>query len=221
MASPAIISQPRSKTTARTPRWFVWLGMALAAALAFHFLLPTWWKYLHFDSLHYRLHWPHKWWLVGHLAGGSLALLLGPAQFFPQLRRRSLALHRWLGRAYLLSILVGCISAVYMARVSPLPAFGVALLFLDAAWFGTSLTAFLFALSRRIALHREWMIRSYVVTFAFVLFRFQENTLDLFQALGRQEQAVMNAWVCWVVPLIVTEIILQWRRPLSRQVDGL
>ena len=216
MASPAAIPQPRPKTSAPNRRWYLWLAVALAAGLALQFLLPTWAQYQHFDSSHYMEYWSHKWWLVGHLTGGSLALLLGPPQFIPALRRRSLALHRWLGRAYLLAILMGSICALYMARVSNAPAFGVALMFLDAAWFGTSLTAFIYALRRRISLHREWMIRSYVVTFAFVLFRFQIQKLNLFAQLGPVDQAVMNAWAAWVIPLAATEIILQSRRSPTR-----
>jgi hypothetical protein len=58
------------------------------------------------------------------------------------------------------------------------------------------------------------MIRSYVVTFAFVIFRGLEE-IGVFGGLGPGTQATMNAWVCWVVPLGMTEIVLQWRRTMG------
>jgi hypothetical protein len=39
------------------------------------------------------------------------------------------------------------------------------------AWFFTSAWALRFILPKRVNLHKEWMIRTYVATFAFVLFR--------------------------------------------------
>jgi len=38
---------------------------------------------------------PRRRWLATHIAGGSLALLAGPFQFWSGLRRRSMLIHRW------------------------------------------------------------------------------------------------------------------------------
>src|SRR5262245_9444108 len=44
--------------------------------------------------------------LMMHIVGAMLAILIGPFQFLPGIRKgRLLKLHRWLGRTYLLSIL--------------------------------------------------------------------------------------------------------------------
>jgi len=59
------------------------------------------------------------------------------------------------------------------------------------------------------------MIRSYVVTTAFVTFRL------LFEILGRigigtvGERLTAVAWICWTVPLLVTEALLQGRKILA------
>ena len=63
--------------------------------------------------------------------------------------------------------------------------------------------------------HKEWMIRSYVVTFAFVIFRVIEPILQA-QHIGTQfEQLAFAAWACWSVPLLVTELVLQGRKILA------
>ena len=75
--------------------------------------------------------------------------------------------------------------------------------------------AYVSVMRRQFAAHREWMIRSYVVTFAFVMFRLLED-LDVYGGLGPSAQAVMLAWMAWTVPLLFTEVALQWRRSVGR-----
>ncbi|MGA7805381.1 DUF2306 domain-containing protein [Bradyrhizobium sp.] len=198
----------------------VWVSCAVLAALIVRFYGRAVMRYTHFDAPHYRSFWPAKWWLVAHLGGGSLALLLGPFQFVGWIRRNYVKAHRWMGRLYLSGVLVGSIAAVYMGlRVSRDKAFGVALLYLALAWVVTSGMAYLSVMRRQFAAHREWMIRSYVVTFAFVLFRLGED-LNLYGGLGPSAQAVMVAWMAWAVPLLFTEVALQWRRSMGVKARG-
>src|SRR5262252_9702559 len=53
-----------------------------------------------------------------HIAGGMGALLAGPWQFSEKLRTGALNLHRWLGRFYLLEVMLGSIAGFAMALVS-------------------------------------------------------------------------------------------------------
>lgn len=51
-----------------------------------------------------------------HVAGGLLAIALGPLQFIKRLRTgRWTRAHRWTGRVYLIGILVGGLFGFYMA----------------------------------------------------------------------------------------------------------
>lgn len=88
------------------------------------------------------------------------------------------------------------------------------MLFLTLAWVTTSSMALTAVLHRQFAAHREWMIRSYVVTFAFVVFRLLK-TLDPFHDLPAVVDSVTRGWLCWAVPLLFTEVALQWRRTLG------
>src|ERR1700754_2986332 len=47
-----------------------------------------------------------RWVLIAHITAGGGALILGPLQFWNKLRARYSKLHRWMGLAYLLAILV-------------------------------------------------------------------------------------------------------------------
>lgn len=60
-----------------------------------------------------------------------------------------------------------------------------------------------------VAQHREWMIRSYVVTFGFVTYRALVDVLKA-EAIGSgADRAALASWFCWAIPLLVTELVLQ------------
>jgi hypothetical protein len=74
------------------------------------------------------------------------------------------------------------------------------------AWLFMSAMAYATALRRQFNVHREFMIRSYVLTFAFVLIRLPLATLPIFpQFENRIESRAIQEWLCWVIPLLITE----------------
>jgi len=213
MASNVISVAPRRAGWPR--KVLVWLGCAVLVALGLRFYSRAVLNYAHFNAAHYGPFWKARWWLVGHLTGGSLALVLGPFQFIGWMRRRYVKVHRWVGRLYLIGVLIGSISAFYMALwVTEEKAFGVALFYLMVAWLITSGMGYLTALRRQFAAHREWMIRSYVVTFGFVVFRLLQD-LNVYGSFGIEAQLVMLVWLAWAGPLLLTEVVLQWRRSVG------
>ena len=156
-----------------------------------------------------------KWWLIGHVSGGILALTIGPLQFWNAFRTKYLKTHRWLGRIYLSAILIGSISSTYLAWTSALAVhwtWAVSLQALAFAWICTAFMAYRAIRKRRIQNHKEWMIKSYVLTFAFVSFRWIVD-LPFVAELGNFiERAPTVGWISWVLPLFITEIILQWNK---------
>lgn len=183
------------------------------------------WQALHFwtrDPLHYLTdhtpqsfgdYWPNRWWLLPHIAGGTLALFLGPFQFWTGLRARHPAFHRILGRLYVIGIVVAGAAGFYLSFHSTPADFGVALFTLSFAWWLTVGMAFLAIKRRRFDAHREWMIRGYVVTFAFVAFRYLVD-LPVFDPLGAARASTV-VWLSFVPELLVAEAILQWRRTIG------
>jgi len=65
------------------------------------------------------------------------------------------------------------------------------------------------AKNRRFLVHRDWMIRSYVLTRTFVGCRIATN-YDFFPALGA-ESVTASTWVNSIVPFVIFEIALQWK----------
>lgn len=61
------------------------------------------------------------------------------------------------------------------------------------------------------------MIRSYVLTFAFVNFRWWIDFPLISSAGTAAERLITISWLGWALPLFATEVALQWKRmPLSK-----
>jgi uncharacterized membrane protein len=200
------------RTAARRPGVYRAAAVAALAWLALTFLLR--------DPLHYLVDpspesfgrfWPNRPWLLAHVLGGTAALLLGPLQFSVRLRARRPALHRWMGRGYLAGVLLAAVPSFYLAFFAEEASFGAALLVLAVVWLATSGRALLAIRRGDRARHREWMIRSYLVTFAFVTFRFL-GILPVWGVFGAHREAVAGT-LAWLLPLLVAERGFRRRRP--------
>ena len=191
-----------------------WIAVGILAIVGLRFFVTSALHYIiDFSQASYQIYWPNRWYLLVHVAGGSIALLCGPFQIWSGLRRRVLGAHRFLGTAYLTGVAIGSLGAFYMAAVSPLATFGIALTVLAIAWLVTSSMALIAIKYRRIETHKEWMIRSYVVTFGFVVFRLIDE-MNVFASLGNERYAT-TAWVCWTIPLLLVEVALQWKKTVG------
>jgi uncharacterized membrane protein len=163
--------------------------------------------------------------LFVHVFSGGIALILGPFQFLTKLRSRRPTLHRWMGRVYLLGILFGGLSAFLIApgMISGLVGeFG--LITLAILWLWTGWMAYANIRAGNIAIHREWMIRNYALTFAAATLRLwlgaliasqlpflQTKYAGDFDALFVEVYRVVM-WISWVPNLIIAEMIVQRRR---------
>ena len=159
------------------------------------------------------VYWPRRLPLWLHIGGGSLALLLGPINLWLGETRRRLPWHKNLGFGYLAGVAVGTGAAFYLSFTTPLGwSFGAALFTLAVVWTITTGMAFLAISRRAIVQHREWMIRSYVITLAFVLFRLIYSYTEAQQIGTVTERLAMAAWSCFALTPVLTEVALQWRK---------
>jgi Predicted membrane protein (DUF2306) len=155
-------------------------------------------------------------WLLLHITGGMIALLTGPGQLWLGLTRRRLERHRVLGIVYMSSIGAGSLGAFYLATHTELGwVFGAGLTGLAIAWIVTTGLAYVAVRRGLLLQHQEWMIRSYVVTFAFVTFRIFAGIMQAAGVGSLQEVLGAASWFCWAVPLLITEAIIQGRKILA------
>jgi len=192
------------------------LAGTLVLVIAARFWLHDAFPYIgDYTEASYRRYWPQRFGLLPHIVGGSLALFAGPIQIWLGVGRRTRRLHRWLGYLYLVGVVLGAGAAFYLSFFTR-PDFGVSLFILAVVWCVTTGMALMAIKSKRLDAHREWMVRSYIVTFAFVLYRWLVK-LPIMAPLG--EGLVPTAlWASWVVPMMVHAVASSWSRarPLKR-----
>ena len=158
---------------------------------------------------------PRRGWLMLHISGGLVALLTGPVQLWLGLADRGMTWHRRMGTGYVVAVAAGAIGGYYMAFNTDFGwLFGASLASLATAWVATTGMAFLAIRRSLIEQHKEWMIRSYVLTFAFVIFRLIFPALQANQIGTPPEQLAAAGWLCWPLPLLGTELFLQGRKIL-------
>jgi uncharacterized membrane protein len=188
-----------------------WLALIFLARDPLHYLIDP-------NPESFGRYWSNRAWLLSHIIGGLIAVVVGPFQFSTRVRRRFPVVHRWSGRFYVGGILLASTSAFYLAFFAEEASFGIALFALAAAWLFVTARALTEIRRRRISIHRRWMIRSYIITFAFVTFRWL-GILPIWGPFGVYRKAAAT-WVAWVIPLAVVELIC-WRagRPTTETAE--
>jgi hypothetical protein len=193
-------------------RWRVFLSVITGTALAMglHILL---------DLLHapdaFAPHLLDKY--IDHLAlvmthgiAGAVATLLGPWQFMPAFRRRSVRTHRIIGGVYVLCVFVGAATGLVMSTM----AYGglaarIGFEVLSIAWAATTFVAVLRVMQHDFTAHRAWMLRSFTLTMSAVLVRLWLRLCESTN-LTLETSYMISAWISWVPSLVLMELLL-WR----------
>ena len=151
--------------------------------------------------------------LIPHTLAGIFALLIGPINFSSRIRQRYLKFHRVLGRIYVVSVFIGAATGVALA--SGRPGFpgtcGQA-----AAWIVCTTAALITARNRQIVQHRQWMMRSYAVTFTFVSSRVLNLWPRYWGHLGDSLSAV-GVIAFTLASLLIVDLGLNWRELTTRR----
>jgi uncharacterized membrane protein YozB (DUF420 family) len=161
--------------------------------------------------------WPRRGGLIPHIFGGLVAICAGLVQIWLGLTNRTGKLHHALGKVYGTGVLIGSLGGFYVALTIPAGylVYQAGLFMLCVAWVLTTSMALWSIRQRRIQQHRDWMLRSYIVTFAFVTYRICSQWLHGWLNMPYAEVAddidELLSWACWAVPLLVAEPLIQLR----------
>ena len=151
--------------------------------------------------------------LIPHTLAGTFALLAGPLQFSSRFRQRHLQIHRVIGRLYLLAVFVGAFTGIALAWGRPgLPGTSMQ----AAAWIVCTTAAVVTARNRQIIQHRQWMARSYAVTFTFVSSRVLNLWPRYWSHLGDSLSAV-GVIAFTLASLLLVDLGLNWRELTTRR----
>jgi len=190
--------------------------LLVAALLALYFAYEQVLPYFVWSEQAYGYYWQFRLPLLMHILGGLVALLTGVFQLWSGLNRRAMSTHPLTGRLYAAAVAIGAAGGIWLSINSAAFGFawGVSLFVLAVAWLSITATAIYLIRARQVLAHKQWMIRSYIVTFAFVLFRIATDHIPVQELWGINDADWSNAmiWPVWVVPLLGYEILLALHR---------
>ncbi len=154
-----------------------------------------------------------KWWLLPHGIFGAIVLLFAPFQFSERIRQRYTKAHRVMGRFYVLGALalapMGAYIQYYQERMGAPRSFTI-LGIVDAAMLmSATLLMLLFAVRRKIAVHRQWATRSYAIALVFIAGRFVMGITGWEQLGIEVVQAII--WSCLALSMVFADISIHWR----------
>lgn len=148
-----------------------------------------------------------------HITTSIVALVIGPFTLSTTFRERNINRHRIIGRIYMVGILLGGFSGLYLAFYATgglVAKLGFGLL--SVFWLTSAYQALRRVKNKKIKEHRNWMIRNYSLTFGAVTLRIW---LPLFIVLFGIERFELSyaiiAWLAWVPNLIVAELFIRKR----------
>ncbi len=151
--------------------------------------------------------------LIPHTLAGTLALLIGPINFSSRIRERHLQLHRVLGRIYFFSVWVGAPTGIALAWGRPgLPGTSMQ----AAAWVVCTTAAVIAARKCQIHVHRQWMARSYAVTFTFISSRVLNLWPRYWSHLG-DSLAAVGVIAFTLASILIVDIGLNWHELTTRR----
>jgi uncharacterized membrane protein len=198
-----------------TKRAFAWLGMTLLALAVAGYAIAILFAPELRPSLVRTLFSERPVAAFAHFMGGAIALVAGAYQLNSRLRTRFIGVHRWLGRLYVLAVVIGGVAAFALALQSfggltAQAGFGL----LATCWMGSTLNAYHHIRRRNLSTHRSWMIRSYSLTLAAVTLRLY---LPASQLAGFPIAVAYPAisWLCWVPNLLIAEWFVRSRNSFA------
>ncbi|HEU5292179.1 MAG TPA: DUF2306 domain-containing protein [Cyclobacteriaceae bacterium] len=201
-------------------RWAgVWvLGVILLfliTSLSFNAL-----SYINFDSTYGFLRLKQAaiatgWYLpayYSHVLAAGVILTIGFFQLNTRLSLKRKKLHRFVGKCYAYGILFfaapgGLIMSFFINRG---PWVLTSFILQCTCWFVFTLLAVIKIRSGKIAEHRQWMWRSYALTFAAVTLRLYVFMFTSSFDLSTPDAYGTIAWASWVINLVAVEVWLKF-----------
>jgi Predicted membrane protein (DUF2306) len=151
-----------------------------------------------------------------HILTGSIVLITGIFQLNQWIRKHYTAWHRTAGKVYLFVILIFTSGLVMSFYANGGWSAGIGFALLASLWWFFTWKGFQNAMHKRWDIHREFMLRSYALTFAAVTLRLYSFFFALAGYRGESIYIII-AWLSWVPTLVVVEIYL--RQKVIRQTE--
>ncbi len=145
-----------------------------------------------------------------HVIFASLALVIGPFQFFKRIRTRYRKWHIAVGQVYVVCCFIGATTGFYISFFT----FGgfiatLGFIMLSGLWLFTIVKGYRAVMAKNFKAHRIWMTRNYALTFAAVTLRLWIALLTEALDVSFDQAYRIAAWTCWSLNVVLVEIYLR------------
>lgn len=149
-----------------------------------------------------------------HVFSSIFTLLAGFSQFSPEILKRHRWVHKLIGRIYVWDVLLinfpsALIMAVYANGYLPSK---IAFFTLDCLWFWFTLKALIEVKRGNISNHRDYMTRSYALTFSAVTLRTWRLIFTSFSNFDPVTIYMIDAWMGFVPNLLFAQWLITRRK---------
>jgi uncharacterized membrane protein len=156
--------------------------------------------------------WNKRFWFYLHITGGTLAILIGPLQFWKRIRINYKKFHRFAGKLYIIGSILAVIGLIRILPESLCVACRPSQFVVTPLWLACTIAAWVTIRRGNVKGHRQFMARSYLFAFYFVAVRILDMLGEnIFSFIKKDAAWYANTdWMVWVVPLLVLEIYQTW-----------
>jgi uncharacterized membrane protein len=146
-----------------------------------------------------------------HVFTSILTLLAGFTQFSGYLLKEHKTFHRIMGRIYVVAVLfVNFPSGMILAFYANGQLFSkIAFIILDSLWFWFTLKAFVEIKRGNILAHKQFMMRSYALTFSAITLRAWKLILSSLFVLSPLTLYKIDAWMGFIPNLLLIEWLIR------------
>lgn len=144
-----------------------------------------------------------------HIFAGAICILTALIQFSRSILKKSKAIHRWSGRAYVFVVLFfGAPTGLYMSFFAKGSIWERSLfLFMALTWFITTLYGFTTIRKKNVLAHKIWMMRSYAMAMTAVTFRIY-HILFYLLGWGHLENYELSLWISVIGNMLFAEWLI-------------
>ena len=170
---------------------------------------------LHYEFLSQKQDYIHiKPWLYAfyiHVFASLFTLIAGFTQFSTYILVHHKKLHKVMGKLYVIAVLfinfpAAFIMAIYASGLLPSK---IAFIILDSLWFWFTYKAFITAKQRNFKAHKQYMIRSYALTFSAITLRTWRIIISSLIIITPLHLYMIDAWMGFVPNLLLAEWIIR------------
>lgn len=154
-----------------------------------------------------------------HVGFACLAMVSGALNFSKALLMEHRTFHRVNGYVYLVSIMLVDLTSGYMAPYTTGGKINsIAFNFLNLIWLIFTIAAIVQIRKKRVAKHRKWMIRSYVLCFTNLAIHLITAAAHTGLGLAFELSYTLGVYGSILILLLIAEIIIRYLHPIEKEI---